>query len=264
MAYSVPNLYQPRVAPDTTGSSAGIAAAGDAIAGVLATIASNKREDEIRAEDRQHQLEDREALFQRQDQVYMRRREDQLEDRSALFGRQDMIRGEERSYAERQKEEERQRELAASAGGVAAMTAMGLLSPEQAAVFDSAPDNQKGKIGDVLLRMGGMRAAEMADERAREQSRQASPLVDPVTGQTDQNFYHFNGQMVPRHPNEPSAALFPEEVSAPAGFDVDGIDIGPDGRVRSARLRRPDPVPSSGLYPQDSGGGVFTDPELDL
>lgn len=233
--YSPANLYQPRVTPDTSGVSGGIAQVGSAFAGALNTHSQNVRTDERNAELRNQQLADREQLYMRQDSIYARGRSDELSDRGALWDRQDGIMAQGKADAKTQKEQEELRELAASAGAVAALAQSGYLTADQLAFYDSVPDKQKSGVAEQLIKFGGFNAATRAQERqaeaARAKSRETYVIPNPLTGEPHQgHFMTGNGQTLPVYQAKPEVPVMTPEQMQQFGLELQGASINGKGQ----------------------------------
>lgn len=254
MAYHIPNMFRPNVQPDTLGIGAGLAGFGDAIAGGIEGAIDNRREDRHRAEDRQHAIEDRNALFDRQDLLYARGRREELADRSALFDRQDELHARDRNDKLNDKERDRQLELQAAAGMVAALANAKHIDQSLLDLFDRTPDGGKVGVAEAIARIGGLNASEQAKLRQQQERNRAAlqtrAIIDPVTGKPHEgHFVTGNGQIIPRQqPGQRQRQLTAEELQRlqqDTGLKIKSARINSDGET-TFTLETPEDIDLTG------------------
>lgn len=239
------NLYNPRVGPDTQGLGPGIAAAGDAFAGALKTYGQNKRQDAVRAEDRQWQQQDHSQLREEQLADYGMRRGDMLSDRATLREQDLADYGMRRGDAKADKEEERNRELEdkiAHYGTTAGLYAsQGFADPDAIAWAATRPPKEQAAAFEAIVGQASFKAQQTLKQQLNSQ---LSPLP-----QSDGYQMTGNGQLVP--PAKPKVAPLTPEQLADFGLKPQEVKVG--GVTYRA------PVPPKEVFPvlrEDPNGNV--------
>lgn len=228
MAYSVQDMYNPKVLPDTQGYGPGITAAGNAFSGALGTYAGWKRQDKTRAEDRAWSVEDREARFAQEEEMQGRR----FGHDEAMFGKELGARKEEREMRKAMEEEALRR---TNAGLAFAAQQMGIPAEELAPLAGMNPKTANvvlqsiyGRAGHKLEQAEKLQdfATKQAMEQARQDAEQQPRIIhDPLTGEPT-DYIGWGRMALPRPGTKDTAAERAIKFAAENGLPLQSVTAG--------------------------------------
>jgi hypothetical protein len=231
------SLYNPSVGPDTgEGFARGILTAGAAIAGGIQERRQTKRQDSMRAEERQWQLDDREASWNREESTYKRRRGDAKSDRES-----------ERAYSEGQ-------EISESAGMLAALEHFLPESPELkgAGEWVKQAKDKKDMVGRMksAISFGSHLVKKKFEADAEMSDSVASTGMMPVPGPDGETMAHLPTVTTKGGKVKMAGSAYPvgKPQGAPQSFilPIEGTDQG--RAFYTDGSGEPKPLPGDDIY----------------